>query len=218
MRHGSFNIPMVTTDPRLDRSERKATQAVPFSHRMCLTAPLHAMITATIVALLDPSGPVAIIRGVAGGVISALYGILGRRPRPHVGVEGREVLAPAVAYRNPAPAVAVISNRLGVVASRFHTGPYAPFSRLAQSVRHLTLAHHFSLDAAATCRPAVSKTPRLRDRCPSAVALATPRAGSRSDQAHIFQNEQLAKSKPRYVSGRWWHIANYTPIVASGAI
>ena len=59
----------------------------------------------SIVSLLEPRGPAAVIRRVRTIVVDAIKRVVRRRTRAHIGEKGFETCHPAIAHRNAAASV-----------------------------------------------------------------------------------------------------------------
>lgn len=130
----------------------------------------------SIIPLLLWRSPSAIIRGVITLIVNAIYGVMIRRPPPHIFVKIVKRCTPAITHLYPSAAIAIIAIVLWVVASVKYSPPSAVFRAIAHAVTSIGFA----------C-------------IAGALALITPATGTNTAlQVARFDNKDGSASTPAY--------------------
>ena len=151
-------------------------------------------------ALLALGCPSAIARLVVTVVVNAVYRVLSRWPRPHVGQEVLKLL-PALTDSNAAPAVVRVLVAFGVVAALTHSVPGVVFVGIVAAMLGFVLNSNFALETSATARVANAQVPSIYDSSLAAVALAKPVFAP-----GVFKNNQTPNAESGnvfYVEVKW---------------
>lgn len=97
--------------------------------------------------LFGAGGPTAVTWLVGAIVVDAVHRVVATWPRPHVGSERREIIAPAITHGNPSAAVPRIGDLLGVQASVLYRRPDLVLQRSGLSVRsHRSILPPYAVD------------------------------------------------------------------------
>lgn len=126
-RQGSFDIPTVDKDSRIECARVKADRQCPLPTRPAISVVFDELCRACSLSLVDTlfglRRPSAIFRAVVAIVVDAVNGMLLRRARSHVSEKRRKGFVPRVAYSNAPAAVAGVGLRASVIAPRAHVYP-----------------------------------------------------------------------------------------------
>lgn len=114
---------------------RKPNGPRPFTNGQGLPVPSDPSSRTLVVGLVDLGGPIAVVRRIAKTVVASLYGVLWRRPRPHVAVEGFKGSQPLRTDGDSSPAVVWKRFARCLVTSFSHSAPDHVFGHAAQAVR-----------------------------------------------------------------------------------
>lgn len=117
----------------------EATEAISVPFRASLIA-----------RLFGGSAPFHIAWLVMAVVVDAIDGMLIAWPRPHIGKELLEGMAPLLADANSTPSVVFESRMRGILASADNSRPSLIFTRIGSSVRDGAVGRAFLLEASAT--------------------------------------------------------------------
>lgn len=146
----------------------------PFAKVLSLSVQCQRVVTSLVVHLNEARRPLHIARFIAHVVIDPVKRVLRRWPRSDVFNEGRERCSPTLAHANTTAAVVVEILVSRIRATLVHVRPQSIFSRVAQSMRGVSLLEHFSEDAAATRRLSSRKIATADRLCFTAGATARP--------------------------------------------
>lgn len=145
--------------------------------------------------LLLSGGPFAVVRRIRAIVVDPFDSMACCRSLPHIGIEGCEVIAPTIAYRDASAAVVVPVLLSWICASRNHSLPYQVFRRwiaiTAKPVAAIwvALSQAFFVKTPAAIRSAANKRAGMDRLSGPAVASAFPEPAAR-----IPDNKQSSES------------------------
>lgn len=155
--------------PTLESRETQPGALRPFHQGQRLCVPRYEAIRATVRGLLKRCGPSAVLWRVIAVVVDAI-----KReavwPLAHVRQEGAEVVQPAFAHPNAAPAVGVPAFRFRIRAALLRRFPDRVFRQIDLPVAR----HTFKPEAAAASCIASLERVNADDGCFPAIAFAQP--------------------------------------------
>lgn len=156
-RKSSLQRPLHVDYPRTQCLVWDACFSTPSSYRLLFPIPFNHSITPLIVGLLIESGPSAVARRVGAIVVNAIDFMLGRRSRPHVGIESNERFAPSRTDANPSGSIPPMSSVSGRMASANHVLVNRIFRRLGQAVRDVSVSRDLALKTATRASVCIAK-------------------------------------------------------------
>lgn len=186
----------------VDASQWQAGHCGPFMDLACNAADRERAHAASIPVLFVLGSPRAITRTIWAVIVFSINGVLRRRTRTHICVEGREGITPSVANRDASAAIVreVVIGRSQATA--LHVKPRAIFGAALKAVRQIRLA--LASIASATISPASPQASGYDSRVIAAIARAfvfdLPSACSAS-----AQHCESAESLTRHVATTLFH-------------
>lgn len=136
-RNGLRRIIAVFDHGRIQGRIRDVVSLCSLSDRHGFSADRDEPVRGGVVRLLVIGGPSTVVWTVVAIVIDAIERVRSRWPRPHVGIERCEIVAPTRADAYAATAVRVKAVILGVVAAPFHFVPRAVLRASGHAVSRL---------------------------------------------------------------------------------
>lgn len=123
--------------------------ARPFEKVLSVTVAGEHFIVPPVLRLLKHVSPAAVLGGIAEAIVHSLYRVLGRWPRPHVGVEVLKRIEPPFTNGNSAPTVVFVSRDCDVAAASLDLRPGSELRRTGHAMRTSSSTQAFDLQASA---------------------------------------------------------------------
>ncbi len=167
----------------------------PIADGLCFPEGCQQSGAASIARLRVSGAPPAITRLVISVALNAINGVILRWSRPHVGVEGDEILSPSFAHFDAATSIRRVVRSRWSLATRNHGVPRAVFGRARHAMCLSQRFHAFAAKATAGLLATFSEV-RTRDDVNRSAVAYTPVAtflATRSWQ--VFNDKQTALSE-----------------------
>jgi hypothetical protein len=166
-------------------------------------------VTCAVVELCLAGGPPTVSGLVVSVIVDAVDAVLRGGTRPHVGQEVLEVVTPALADTNTAPAVLRVSRVTRIQASASHIPPRRDLRRLRAPVCSSLPTDAFAVVATARGGEAAAQRPRHDQLDGAAVAAAHPDGltGPRAMRGHLDSDQPTVAMACQVTSSR--HCGDY---------
>lgn len=197
-RERALNSPAFSEAVVQDLPGLKAVDLRPLKQRPRLAIERERADVSPVPVLFEARGPHAILRTVWAVIVFALNGVVTRRSRSHVGVEGLKRGAPAIADDDSAGTV-VREGLVGrAVATAFDLQPRGVFARVLKSMRAAQGGANVLSKTAAAAGGASAETPTDGHNRAPAGAYALPR-GLFAFCASALQDFQSSERLPSQI-------------------